>query len=326
MSSITNCRQKLYLLIGRKYIGAALLAALFFWLSGCQTRHEQLHQLMRAGATNHVGYDTLLFTDSVFPIVSIRAGNQRQHWLIDTALPCLWAGAQVSDNHIRIPLINAAGDTLAESFGVMPPLHMGNGSFQGIGGGLLTDGLQTALQQKGIQGVIGANLMQHRTWHFDWENNRVIIAPSPEKFIGLPQTIALPFNRTIYRSPKWQVQFNRFPYQLVMQLSTGFWGGILLDAEFTANHTSFMYDNELQPMQLPYSIHGVTSGQGLVMDSLRMEGLHTFDDLPVIHSQSRYGLLGLAFLRRYLLTIDWRQRMIWLHAPQRGSIKSQRLP
>ncbi len=281
---------------------------------------------MQAGTTNYVGCDTLLFTDSIFPIVSITAGNQRQQWLIDTALPCLWTDVRVLDNHIRIPLINATGDTLAESFGIMPPLHIGNGIFQDIGGGLLTGSLQIALQQKGVQGIIGANLMQHRTWHFDWENNRVIIAPSPEKFIGLPQTIVLPFNRTIYRSPKWQVQFNRFPYQLVMQLSTGFAGGILLDAEFTSNYKSFMYDNALQPMQLHYSVHGVTSGQGLVMDSLRMERLHTFDDLPVIHSQSRYGLLGLAFLRRYRFTIDWRQRIIWLHAPQCSSIKSQKLP
>jgi hypothetical protein len=73
-------------------------------------------------------------------------------------------------------------------------------------------------------------------------------------------------------------------------------------------------------------IHGIVSGQGLYMDSLRVEGRYTFDDLPVVRSQSSYALLGLTFLRRYRLTIDWRQRMIWLHPTQHGSIESQRLP
>jgi hypothetical protein len=314
----------LYLHIGRKYTKAVLLAALFFLLNSCQTQHEQLDKLMRAGATNHTGYDTLLFTDSTFPVVIIKVGDLRQQWLIDTALPCLYAN--VSGNAINLPLISAAGDTLAKNFGTIPPLRIGNSIFQGIGGGLLTDTLQTILQQKGIQGIIGANLMQHRTWHFDFANRYVIVAPSPERFIGLPQTIALPFNRNIYRSPKWQVQFNRFPYQLVIQPATGFGGGILLNAEFSDNYKSFMYDRLLQTHTFPDMIHGIVSGQGLYMDSLRVEGRYTFDDLPVVRSQSSYALLGLTFLRRYRLTIDWRQRMIWLHPTQHGSIESQRLP
>lgn len=303
---------------------AALWVALFFCLYSCQTQNEQLHRLMQAGVTNYTGYDTLLFTDSLFPVITISTyDHQPQQWLIDTSLPSL--SGNVSETTINLPFINTAGDTLAKGFGVISPLRIGKSTFQGTGGGLLTDSLRAILQQKGIQGIIGANLMQHCTWHFDFENRYVIMAPSPERFTGLPQTIALPFNRDVYRSPKWQVQFNRFPYQLVVKPATGFAGGILLDEEFSDNYKSFMYDRTLQTCVFPDVIHGISSGQGLQMDSLRIEGLHTFDALPVVRSKSDYALLGLTFLYRYRLTIDWRQRTIWLHA-QRGSIKSQRLP
>lgn len=281
-----------------------------------------MYRLMAGGKVleGQVNYDTLLLIDSLLPAITVQTDGQL--WRIDTALPCLTR--KMDAVPVFFPLLNAAGDTLAKQFGNIGTLQIGSRKYADIGGGLLTDSAFARLQRQGIEGIIGANLMQHNTWHFDWANKRVIIAPSPEKFISLPQTIALPFNRTLFRSPKWQVQFNRFPYQLVMQLSTGFAGGILLDAEFTANHTSFMYDNELQPMQLPYSIHGITSGQGLVMDSLQVEGLHTFDNLPVMHSQSHYGLLGMAFFGRYRLTIDWRQRTVWLHA--RSSDTTHLLP
>lgn len=307
----------------------ALSVALFFWLNNCQTQHEQLHQLMQAGSTNNRwGYDTLYFTDSLFPVVTVETENSKQRWLIDLSLPCL--STTVTHTTVQLPLINAAGDTLSRSFGYMPPLRIGNSVFEGIGSGLLTSAAQALLERQNIQGVIGANLMQHGAWHFDWEQNCVIVAPSPEKFISLPQTIAIPFNRNIYRSPKWQLQFNRFPYRLVLQPSTGFAGGVLMDAEFSANYKSFMYDRLLQTIAFPESIHGISSGQGLYMDSLQIEQLYNFDNLPVIRSKSSYALLGLTFLHRYNFTVDWRQRMIWLHPRlqpnQRGSIKSQRLP
>ncbi|MCS7017549.1 MAG: hypothetical protein RMJ87_05095 [Cytophagales bacterium] len=303
---------------------AAFLAASFFLLHSCQPQQERLHKLMQAGTATIAGFDTLQLADSLFPVVTVSVGTQLQQWLIDTALPCL--SANVSGDAVLVPLINAAGDTLATAFGMIPLLRLGGSTFQEVGSGLLTDSLWTVLQQKNIQGIIGANLMQHSTWHFDFERKYVIIAPWPEPFIGLPQTIAIPFNRSIYRSPKWQVQFNRFPYQLVMQVSTGYAGGILLDQEFSNNYKSFMYDRTLQTHSFPDLVHGIASGEGLQMDSLRIERQHTFDNLPVVRSQSSYALLGLAFLRRYRLTIDWRQRMIWLHPAQRGSIKSHRLP
>ncbi|WP_448520238.1 hypothetical protein [Rhodoflexus sp.] len=309
-------------LLTDKYLRTAALFAACFFLYACQTRQEQLHALMQAGEViNNDAYDTLLLTDSLFPIIATDSDGQRR--LIDTGLPCLTT--ETIDGDITALLTAATGDTLAMQFGAFN-LSIGKRQYKNIGSGRLTNAAAANLQQKGIAGVIGANLMQHSTWHFDWEQCRVIVAPSPEKFADLPQTIALPFNRNIYRSPKWQVKFNRFPYQMLMQVSSGFGGGVLLDAEFTANHTSFMYERIPEPFATADLIYGISEAKGLLMDSLQIEGKYTFDKIPVLHSPSNYGLLGLAFLRRFNLTIDWRQRTIWLHPTQRGSIKSHRLP
>lgn len=303
--------RKLFLLIAKRG-KAAFSVAFFFVLAACHTQHERLHQLMKEGKIDdNEAYDTLCFLDSVFPVVEVKANDRRQRFLIDPALPCLHG--DIADAEIAVCLTDARGDTLAQRFGRMPDLQIGGRICADVGGGLLTESARRKLLQHGIHGVIGANLMQHNVWHFDFAARRVIIAPQSDIFTRLPQTVIFPFTRTIFRSPKWQVKFNRFPYRLVTRLSTGYGGGILLDKEFSDNYKSFMYDRTLQTLSFPDAIHGIAEAGGLLMDSLEMEATRTFGLIPVMRSQSSYALLGLAFFRSYRLTLDWRKRTVLLH-------------
>lgn len=287
------------------------LAALFF-LFGCSTDHEQLYQLMRKGKVenNHL-CDTLYLVDSILPIVTLQHGKQRQKWLIDTGLPCLSPAVKPQ---VHLPLMNAEGDTLANSFGqIQAPLIVGKRVITDLTAGLPSASANRMMDSIGVQGILGANLMQHSTWHFDWKRRIVIIAPSTDQFEKQPSSVAISFNRTIHRVPKCQVKFNRFPYQLVGYISTGFAGGVLLDEEFSGNYTSFMYEYPLQGLHWQKGLHQAKALRGRLTDSICIEGSIRYDRLPVGLSQSKYGLLGLALLQRQNITLDWKKRKMWLH-------------
>jgi len=171
----------------------------------------------------------------------------------------------------------------------------------------------------GIDGLIGANLMRKASWQIDNLNRVLRIAFDFEK-LHLPEgSFVIPFSTEVTGTPVLHLKIGNTDIKKI-QMDTGSVGFITTDMD---SYKSVLMHETVLAKRSSYGVSSVGLFGTAVNDSIFQLGVQqiTLGDLVlenqiVEFKQAKISLLGMAFLKNFLVTIDWSKNLLYLY-PQR---------
>jgi hypothetical protein len=319
----------------------------FILIISLRNRNElyRLHQVMRQGRVsqkqNRVdsidfffekNYIVLKLPDTCFSNKALPSNQPfYYHFIFDTGSPTYFSKNLIS----KLRLEPKSSFTIQDDRGTkrnlnfyLASIKLQNSDFQEIAIGELPKSL--TLDSINIDGVIGANLMQHCAWQIDYTKYRIYFAKGIEALVIPKENYAVPFIRNIFRTPCIYVMLNQFPRRPTALLSTGSPEAISLNYIFKSLHRSMKYlgrevDTVVAHQKTASSpIYEFTNvSDTLVIGKARELVINDFTahGIPTVFQSTLQNRLGNEFLKSYILTIDWQNRKLWL-----GKKKSEMSP
>jgi len=169
-----------------------------------------------------------------------------------------------------------------------------------------------------IDGLIGANLMRKAYWQIDNQVGVVRIAPSRELLKKEPEEYSIPFITNISGTPLLNLRIGKTEIKRVT-LDTGSVGFLSTGNE---NYKALRDGNQLLAERNAYGASSFGLFGSSKNDTLRQVLINDFSmgDLTLNQQvielrNSKASLLGMSFLRNYLVTIDWNSTTLYL-SPQ----------
>jgi hypothetical protein len=299
-----------------------LVWGLLAGLAACQSDYDRVRHLMAGGQVEWTTpADTLAleWIDSL-PWVRAQVDGRPTRLLVDTGLPTLLLPELLPQARPSAHALRRDDSTvLSQHFGPAPAITLGRTRFVGAGAGVPGAPTVAYLRAREASGVLGASLMQHAVWHFDFAANRLVLA---RQMPAGPWPPPLPFIRDEWRAPKLKAQWPRFPRMAQLRLSTGYAGGVKLDRSYLRD-APFVLDPPTGSPCRP----GPDDAAGLALTSppaparsclgtstFQIAG-HWWAGVPASIRPDGRGHLGLAALRPYHLLIDWPARRVYLGLP-----------
>ncbi len=304
-------------------------------LAACQSEHAKLNTLMRGGGAEfRAPTDTLPFVwqDSLMVVRASLAAAlgrpARELRLVvatemPTALSAKLAAELALSPVVSFPLLDDQARLVSDQYAVLPRVSLAYTDFTDTGVGILLDSVADWLQARHVDGVLGANLMQHGVWYIDFAGQRLILAPDERPFAEIVAGAeALSFVRDVWRTPKFQVSINQFPRKPFVRLSTGFAGGLKLPNDWYEDRPSMFFTAEF-PVAIQAQNHS-----GLLLRSRSGGPDTTFwattkqlelgklfvPNAPTQLRRDVHCRLGLGVLRRFQVVINWPKRVLYLRA------------
>jgi hypothetical protein len=316
-----------------------LLFFVFILFLRNQNELYRLHQAMRQGKVTHHQdmVDSIVFFFKNNHIVlklhdrcfsnntSLPTPNTYYHFIFDTGSPTYF-----SKNLISTLDLEAKGNfTIQDDRGTKKNLPfytanitLQNSDFQDIVVGELPTHI--ALDSANIDGVIGANLMQHCIWQIDYSLQRIYFARRIEALTMPQENYPISFVRNVFRTPCIYLMLNQFPRRPMALLSTGSPQAISLNYIFKSLHRSMKYlggevdtvvvNTANQKNILPSIYEFANTYDTLIVSKARELAINdlTANGVPTVFQSTLQNRLGNEFLKSYILTIDWQNRKLWL--------------
>ncbi len=267
------------------------------------------------------------FSDKLLP------SNQPScyHFIFDTGSPTYFSKNLIN----KLRLEPKSNFTIQDDRGTkrnldfyLASIKLQNSDFQEVIIGELPKAL--TLDSINIDGVIGANLMQHCVWQIDYTKHRIYFAKGVETLVMPKENYPVSFIRNIFRTPCIYLMLNQFPRRPTALLSTGSPEAISLNYIFKSLHRSMKYlgrevDTVVahQKMALTPIYEFTDVSDTLVVGKARELVINDFTahGVPTVFQSTLQNRLGNEFLKFYILTIDWQNRKLWL-----GKKKSEMSP
>ncbi|NOY49527.1 MAG: hypothetical protein GXO88_03035 [Chlorobi bacterium] len=259
-------------------------------------------------------------------IVFSAINGHTYRFLIDTHSPCLLYDYVLED--LRLDILDKS-PTMGESFltsflkPIFPKIDtfsIGNVSFFGIGAMLMKSDSTNPLNDMGIDGVIGSNLMKNCIWQFDFSDSTLVLSDEILNFKNIDGA--------------YQIKFHPTPVQASPIITTIIGSDSIL-TEFDTGNNGFI--NALSPtisnkissgktvalsMKLDITVDrkdadGIETHYYVLLDSMQM-GEQMFYTLPIVAYNPSYGQtmgkgsVGVGFLKHFVSTIDWNDKVIYL--------------
>ncbi len=283
-----------------------------------QNADYKLHRLMKKGKifvnpTTEKGTD---FIDSInfsfedhlillkIPVKTTDSSPDSLTLLVDTGSPT-YLSPRLMQN---LPFVgdfqmtDAKGNKKDVTF-FLTNLKIQNTVFQEIAVGELEG---SEVSAKEIDGVIGANLMQHCLWQIDYARKKIYFSNQLSLLPTQPQTYPISFIKNIFSVPCVQLTINQFPQRPTFWVSTGNPYAISLNQYFTGLRYSAGFVDEPDTLKVGQDIIFATTTQHLEV------GGRSVYAVPTLFSNAPNTRLGNEFLKNYVLTIDWANRKLYL--------------
>jgi len=146
-----------------------------------------------------------------------------------------------------------------------------------------------------IDGVIGANLMQHCLWQIDYPKRKIYFSNQLAMLPKQAKVYPISFIRNIFRTPCIYLIINDFPRRPMAQVSTSKPVTILLDKQFSDLRAAMLFPKD-----------SVGTANKLALGDLLIKNAHT------AFSSQQQCYLGSEFFKNYILTIDWGNRKMYV--------------
>jgi hypothetical protein len=211
-------------------------------------------------------------------------------------------------------------------------IQLGNLSFQDHGGFAIKEDQNHDIMTYLEDGILGANLMKNAIWQINFRDSIIKVSDKISQFDFIEGAILLPFKpHSLQKSPDIQVVVNEED-TLDLQFDTGSNKGLKFITDKMASYKvqgrcakltsipSLTMDAESTELTESYVIN---------LDSVKI-GSKIFKDLPVEIFESTdesligKGQLGNAFMRHFIVTIDWFSNMIYLYPRTENPLEKQK--
>lgn len=271
---------------------------LLFLLIRYQNVTYRLHSLMKSGKlVSHQDFvDSLDFSfENNLMFVNIKKWNDTDsqmayRFLFDTGSPTYFSKklTEKFEDKEKFGIQDEHGEKKEIAF-FFTDFKIQNTVFEHIGVG------EMEMKSPKIDGIIGANLMQHCVWQIDYPKRKVYFANRLEMLPKQANPHQISFIRNIFRIPCIYLTINRFPRKPMALISSSYPAAIVLDGQFSNLKKSMLFsDNEADTLAL------------LALGDLTIEGVST------TFGQEQLCYLGSVFLKDYILTFDWTNRKIYI--------------
>jgi hypothetical protein len=259
-------------------------------------------------------------------IVFSTINDHSYRFLIDTHSPCLLYDYVLEDLNLdTLDKSPTMGNSFLTSFlkPIFPKIDtfsIGDVRFFGIGAMLMKSDSTNPLNDMGIDGVLGSNLMKHCIWQFDFSDSSIVLSDEISNFRNIEGA--------------FQIKFHPTPVQ-ASPIITTLIGNDSIMTEFDTGNNGFI--NALSPaisnkiacgksvafsMKLDIPVDrndkdGIETHYYVLLDSIQM-GEHIFYKLPIIAYNPSYsqtmgkGSVGIGFIKHFVTTVDWFDKLIYL--------------
>lgn len=301
-----------------KIITKIIAFTLILSLTSCQ---QQLIGLFQKGkfipSTSVVEIPFTLENNLIIIPVKIRGKIYR--FLLDTGAPNVISNelAEVLEfkSGRKIKTVDSQGNKSTLNYVLLPKLEIGGATFMNSTAAVADLKHADAIACLGIDGLIGANLMKKAFWQIDSQKMLVRIGSTLNDLqtdkLGFP----IAFNTEITGTPYFTVLFGSTEMKR-LQLDTGSVGFLSID---NSTYSELVEKNQVLNERISYGINTVglfgasstdTTRQVLVSD-LMLGNLHLQKQVLDV-KRSNQNLLGMSFLKNYLVTIDWHSEQVYL--------------
>lgn len=167
-----------------------------------------------------------------------------------------------------------------------------------------------------IDGLIGANLMRKAFWQIDSQKNVIRIASDFDQLTRPVNGYIVPFTTQVTGTPLIHLKIGQVDVKK-LTMDTGSVGFLSTDSE---SYNGLKSENQILAERSSYGASSVglfgtsendTIRQVLVKE-LSMGNLSVAGQV-IDMKRSKSSLLGMSFLRNYLVTIDWKNNLVYLY-------------
>ena len=211
-------------------------------------------------------------------------------------------------------------------------IRLGNLTFQDYGGFAIKEDSTHDILDYLEDGIIGANLMNGAIWQINFRDSTIRVTDNISRCGFIEGAVRLPFRpHSLQKSPNIEVVVNDGEI-LDIQFDTGSNAVLKFNTDNPASYT--LPGRSAKLTSVPALNMGEESADVFVSTRTQLEsvriGSHVFENLPAeIFETSdetlvRRGQLGNAFMRHFIVTIDWYDNMIYLFPREENPLETQK--
>lgn len=167
-----------------------------------------------------------------------------------------------------------------------------------------------------IDGLIGANLMRKAFWQIDSQKNVIRIASDFDQLTRPVNGYVVPFTTEVTGTPLIHLRMGHVDVKK-LKMDTGSVGFLSTDSE---SYNGLKSENQILAERSSYGASSVglfgTSENDTIRQVLVKElsmGNLSVSGQVIDMKRSKSSLLGMSFLRNYLVTIDWKNNLVYLY-------------
>ena len=188
-------------------------------------------------------------------------------------------------------------------------IRLGNTPFYNIGAGKVKYDKTSASPCIAAHGIIGANLIKLAHWKIDYQNRKIHFSDSPFPKVPNRTAYVIPFERpTLSGTPKIDLEINGQTVENIL-FDVGYNGGLVLPDKlrkaFSSKNERIIFDRSTS------GIYGSNTDTLTVKDLEVSIGGYS-ENIPIEFSAIGKALLGNAFLKSFIVLIDYDQKEITL--------------
>lgn len=240
-------------------------------------------------------------------------------FLLDSGAPMTisqhLAHESAREPHGEITLLGPDGGKASVPVARIDRVEVAGSEFRDVGSVVDWSGPPSPLACLSRDGLLGASLLETAIWQIDFHEERITVTDRLADLPGLDLAVRVPFRRSdTAGSPRIEVEMNETS-DLSALIDLGFNGSVAMPAALYRRA-----GNELRESMPAERGHGATTVLGDAASrlyvgrvrDLRFGGLH-LRDFPVLTGAEVSDFhIGVAFLRHFRVTLDWRNDHLYL--------------
>jgi predicted aspartyl protease len=301
--------------------GKKTLFFLLILLSSCQ---QQLIGLFKKGEYSRKNevVEVPFTVENGLIIIPVEIENETYRFLLDTGAPNLISKELSEKLNLKknrsIKTVDSQGNQSVLDYVKIPKIGINGANFVNTSAGVADLKHADAIACLNIDGLIGANLMRKASWQIDSQKNVIRIAFSFDQLSRPADEYIIPFSTEITGTPIIHLKMGQTEVKR-LQIDTGSVGFLSTDND---TYTSLVAQNQVLAERKSFVINSVGLFGTSDHDSIRQVlvknisfGNLTLRNQIIDVKHSKLSLLGMSFLKNYLVTIDWKHNQLHL-APQ----------
>jgi predicted aspartyl protease len=287
------------------------------------------HTLSVCTLENKEFYDEIPFEFRKLIVVKVRLNDSEKlyDFILDTGAPTILSNStlkevrsgKTQEKKVRINDENAA---LSENIIRLQSLQIGDIRYTGVGALVMDESKMGMLNCIGFDGILGYNILQTCFWQINFRDLKIVISDQPGKMNYLKDAKVITYTKNIQETPLISTRIND-TLSLDLMLDTGHNGSVTISDSLLVTQ----YQEKFPDLIVSYysrpaiTIQGDEKSQTAKSEKFYCQlskfqiGDFIFQNCLISLGKEKRehssGLIGNAFLKNFVLTLNYRQGQLY---------------